>query len=159
MNTIVANGITTPDGTTLYSFYRHDYKGYTDSNGEYYFIDGGHDYVRTSWNTTPAVLHTVYDSDPHERIRQHFHWGTYGKDGEQPLRHIPLHSMETDHIKAILLTQAHIPGYVRNIFERELIYRLQQCFTTISSSTTVSEIIDDAIQLLRDQHGTTEITV
>jgi hypothetical protein len=126
---IIANGLTTPDGTTLYSLHRHDFKGHTDANGEFYFIDGGFDYVRTSYNKIPAAMHTIFDTDAHELIRQHFHWGTYGKDGNQPLTQVLLKDMETSHIKAILATQSHIPEFIRKIFNDELVFRLQQCFS------------------------------
>lgn len=44
-------------------------------------------------------------------------WGTYGKDGKQPLQYIPLVDLETEHLHNILITEAwHLPvGYVEEI--------------------------------------------
>lgn len=120
---LVANIIITPDGTKLQSFNRHDYKGHTDANGEYYFIDGGLSYIRSSLNKIPAKYINVFTTDPHEVIREHFHWGTYGKDGDQPLTYLPLCSLETGHIEAILETQTHLEKHITKIFLDELKFR------------------------------------
>lgn len=127
---MICNAITTPDGTYLRSYHRHDYKAYKDKvSGETYMVDGGTDYVRRSINTTPAKSMDVYLSDPFERIRQAFVWKSYGKNGEH-LPHgiyITLHAMTTDHIHAILETQWHIKGsHVEDLMIKELAYRKER---------------------------------
>lgn len=42
-------------------------------------------------------------------------WGTYGKDGKQPLKYIPLDDMDSGHIEAVLKTQKN--NAFRNIME------------------------------------------
>ena len=124
---IICNAITTPDGTYLRSYHRHDYKEHLDKlTGEIFIVDGGTDYLRRSVNTTPATFMDVYLSDSFETIRRNFVWKSYGKNGE----HIPhgvyisLHAMDTDHIHAILETQHHINGtYVEDLMKQELAYR------------------------------------
>jgi hypothetical protein len=124
---IICNAITTPDGTYLRSYHRHDYKEHLDKlTGEIFMVDGGTDYLRRSFNTTPATFMDVYLSDPFETIRRNFVWKSYGKNGE----HIPhgvyilLCDMEDDHIHAILETQQHIKGtYVEDLMKQELDYR------------------------------------
>jgi hypothetical protein len=124
---IICNAITTPDGTYLRSYHRHDYKEHHDKvSGETYMVDGGTDYIRRSVNATPAKNMDVYLSDSFERIRQAFVWKSYGKNGE----HLPhgiyltLSAMTTDHIHAILETQWHIEGsYVEDLMIKELAYR------------------------------------
>lgn len=119
----VASFMITPDGTLLQSYHVHDYKTYTDANGEQYMIDGGCEYLRTSVNEEHAEYFTVTTDDTHEMQRKCFHWGTRGKDGQSPLTWKPLRELDTDHIQAILETQHQIPKHIRKLFENELEYR------------------------------------
>ena len=119
---IVANVMITPDGTRLQSYNRHDYKEHKDANGDTYMIDGGLEYVRSSVNKIPATYLTVYNFDPHDFIREHFSWGTYGINGDQPLKYVILKDMNTDHINAILEIQK-LHDFVRKILEDELKFR------------------------------------
>lgn len=119
---IVANILITPDGTRLQSYHRHDYKTYTDKNGKSYMIDGGLDYVRRSAHGDEKVV-TVTTESPFNEIRENFRWGTRGKDGKQPVQFKPLKELDTDHIVAILETQAQIPDWMRDIFQHELEFR------------------------------------
>lgn len=124
---IIRNAIISPDGTYLRSYHRHDYVQHLDKfTGETYIVDGGNDYLRRSINTTPAEDLTVYLSDPFHVVREAFVWKSYGKN----LEHLPngiyiaLCDMETDHIRAILLTQWQIKGtFVEMLFKKELVMR------------------------------------
>jgi hypothetical protein len=121
---LLANRIITPDGTTLQSYNRHDYKTYTDKvSGETYMIDGGLDYCRCNINHIPATDACVYADDPHEIIREAFAWGTRGVDGRQPLKFVELKNLTTDHIEAIIETQYQIPDFMRKVFWDELKFR------------------------------------
>ena len=106
------------DGTILQSKHRHDYVGHTDINGEFYFVDGGLDYIRHSGNMEPMCL---YSSDNHSLLRDSFCWGTR-RSGSVVWLHPS--DMDTDHIEAILQTQPHISTAVRDMFKNELQYRL-----------------------------------
>jgi len=122
---LLANRIITPDGTMLQSFSRHDYKEYTDANGKEYMVDGGIEYQRCNvHDDAPHQDACVYSDDPHDVIRDAFHWGTYGKGGDQPLRWAKLSEMTNNHIEAILVTQHHIGPQIRKVFEDEQQYRL-----------------------------------
>ena len=44
-------------------------------------------------------------------------WGTYGKSGKGPRRQKMLEELETDHLIAILTTQAHIGEEYRKIIK------------------------------------------
>lgn len=125
MNNIVYNAIRTPDGTVLESRHRHDYREYTDKNGCEYMVDGGLEYLRRGY--TPDApdyeeLSLTLD-DPHEKIREHCSWGTYGKDGKQELDYILIKDMTSDHIKACLANVPNMSETYRAIMENELIYR------------------------------------
>lgn len=125
MSKVIASFLITPDCTVLQSYHVHDYRTYTDKNGEEYMIDGGCEYVHTSVNEEPAEHYTVTMDDTHKVRREWFHWGTYGKDGDQPLVWKPLQDLDTAHIEAILDTQTHIPEHLRELFNDELKYREQ----------------------------------
>lgn len=99
---IVANRIITPDGTELQSFHRHDYKEYTDRNGEVYMVDGGTSYLRRNICKVPYVEASLFANDEHHLIREYCAWGTRGKDGSEPLHWVKVKDLSTEHIKAIL---------------------------------------------------------
>jgi len=50
-------------------------------------------------------------------------WGTYGKNGDQPLKYVFLKDMTNEHIQAIIDTQKSISDRYKIAFENELEYR------------------------------------
>ncbi len=98
------------DGKKLISFYRHDYKEYTDKKGNYYMIDGGQeDYCRMSHphlsrksfkGTQQAEI-----SECIKDIREQFTWGqNYTKTNKKlpKTKYVILKDLTTDHIIGIL---------------------------------------------------------
>lgn len=124
---IVRNAIQCPDGTILHSKNRHDYQSHEDTTtGEYYFNDGGNEYVRRSVNKTPYIDLTITTDDPFEEQRKYFTWGSYGVNGMSPRKETLLKDLETDHIHAIIRTQTRFNGtYVEAMFLNELEFRKQ----------------------------------
>ena len=93
---LIANRIQTPDGTILWSRFTHDYVGYTDDNGEHYFVDGGNSYCRTSVNENiPAKNISIYDDEPWEIQRKYRLWGSCGM-------WIPVACLSNEHIENII---------------------------------------------------------
>ena len=119
---MVRNAIKTPDGTVLTSRHRHDYVTHTDKNGKEYMIDGGLDYVRSSANGDEEYLTVTTDAD-HSVCREACEWGTYGKDGDQPLSYIKLCDMDTDHIEAVIENVPSIRPSIKEMMKRELQFR------------------------------------
>jgi hypothetical protein len=116
----------TPDGTVLQSFHRHDYKSHTDTvSGETYFLDGGTAYIRSSVNNVKPTWDIMYVSDPHERKRMVPVWGTYGKNGDQPIKYISISDMEDQHILNILDSE-WVNDNIRDALEFEIGYRKDQ---------------------------------
>jgi len=121
---VLVSGMICPDGTVLYSRHRHDYKEHIDTiTGEWMMIDGGVDYLKSSVNEIRAEYISLTTESDHIEIRQHFGWGSYGKDGTEPLHEILLKNMEDSHIEAVLRTQSHIAAHIVKLFEDELNFR------------------------------------
>ena len=106
MSKILVNAWKCPDGTILQSRHRYDFVSYIDAEGRSYFVDGGQDYQRISGEGLEFV--GCYDTDPHEKIREVFSWGSYGRDGKQEKHYILLKRLTDEHLEAILRTQSHI---------------------------------------------------
>lgn len=122
MSEILCSKLICPDGTILHSKHRHDYVDHIDANGYYYFLDGGNDYVRSSLNEISGTYLTITTDDPHSLIREHFVWGTYGKNGDEELRYIILKDMEDEHVEAVL-EYGEKWVHIIEIFRDELRYR------------------------------------
>jgi hypothetical protein len=116
---LVKNCLETPDGTILYSRHRHDYQHHIDENGKTYFTDGGLDYVRCSANGD-EIHHHVWNDEPFDKVREAVEWGTYGKDGNNPLSWKRLCDMTSEHIESILENVASISSLHRELFNLEL---------------------------------------
>jgi len=124
MNRILRNALQTPDGTVLESKTRHDYKEYEDANGWVYMVDGGLDYIRrTVHKQAPAIDLTLTEAEPHFFLRDYVTWGTYGKEGDEPLSYKTIADMETEHIQAVLDTQRGMYPQIRDFMVAELEYR------------------------------------
>jgi hypothetical protein len=126
MNTLIRNAIRTPDGTVLESQHRHDYREHTDANGVTYMVDGGLDYIRRSVHVGhPPEDLTVYLEDGHDKVREVLTWGTYGKNGDQPLKRVKLSEMSNAHIQACLDTVPNMYPQYRTAMQNELEYRTE----------------------------------
>ena len=122
MRKLMLNRIRTPDQTILESRNVHDYKSHLDKNGEIYMNDGGVEYIRRSVNIEPYEDLSLYSDDPFEILRENITWGTYGKNGNEPLHYKSVSNMSTNHIKAIL-SQYRLADYLKEVFEKEIFFR------------------------------------
>ena len=120
--TLIKNAIRTPDGTVLESRHRHDYREYVDANGKTYMIDGGLDYSRTSMHEDQEWVGCCLE-DGHEKVREVLTWGTFGPNGDQPLRFVKLCDMTTEHIQACLDKVRTMYPQIREAMKAELEYR------------------------------------
>jgi hypothetical protein len=109
------------EGVYLKSRHVHDFVGHTwvDKTGatKTFCIDGGLDYQRRVGDLDlidagRVVDWSIWSDDEFEVYRDHLLWGTYGPDGDQPLRWVPLKDCTLDHLKAIQRTQSHIVGTI-----------------------------------------------
>lgn len=125
---VVANRWRTPDGTILESLHQHDYVSHTDKiTGEYYFVDGGISYVRTSINKVPMTNCCVYSTDPIAGVRKYFKRGTF--DANKKRIWVLLKNLSDKHIQNILrdlISQGtDITDPVPVQYVRELAYRFE----------------------------------
>lgn len=101
-------------GEVLVSNYTHDYKQCSCENET--MVDGGLSYVRYGGKDLDKVKpFSVTTEDPFDVQREYFEWGTYGKDGDQPLSWVKLKDMSLGHLEAV--------KDVRDIFKEEIKYR------------------------------------
>lgn len=125
---VVANRWRTPDGTILESLHQHDYVSHTDAiTKEYYFVDGGISYIRTSDNKVPMANCCVYSTDPIAGVRKYFKRGTY--DADKNRTWVLLKNLSDGHIQNIirdLIAQGtDITDPIAVQYVRELAYRFE----------------------------------
>jgi hypothetical protein len=123
--TILFNAIKTPDGTIIYSRHRHDYVEYEDKNtGKLYGVDGGCDYLRRIGDTRECEDLSITNLTPFSEIREKFHWGSYGVNGDEPLKMNRLSELTNSHIEAIIKNVfKNTKGTIQSWLNMELEYR------------------------------------
>ena len=125
MKKLLANRWQTPDGTILWSKHRRDYVDYKDEEGDYYYLDGGNQYIRGSLSKMKDLC--VYSNGTFELEREWVLWGRlYDKNMNRlpETEWIPIKDLDTDHIYEIL--KLNIPNSYRRLMEEEIIYREDQ---------------------------------
>lgn len=121
---LVVNALITPDGTRLQSYSHYDFKEYVDANGKTYMVDGGLSYQRRSANGDEIDDSLYLHEDEYAVIRDQVTWGTYGKNGDQPLRFVPVSELSNEHIEALIDYQ-HAHPALREVFFTEREYRIE----------------------------------
>ena len=109
-------------GMIIKSTHVHDYRVCGCENNV--MVDGGGEYFRCSYgegNTSESLL--LYDDSPFVEIKNKLIWGTYGKEGNNPLTWVKLIDCETDHLKAILLNCKKIGVLYSHVIETILFER------------------------------------
>ena len=95
------NYLLLPNGEKLIPYHNHDYKG-VEINGEYFFIDGFQDYIRTSH---PNLIKNSSINSVISIIREEFQWTSiYNKDltrREKPITRI-LKDLDDEHLDSII---------------------------------------------------------
>ena len=123
---LILSRIQTPDGTILTSYHRHDYVTHLDANGETYMLDGGNDYQRTSVNKEPFKDLSIWSDALYEIIRENFHRGGRGKNGDEPLKWVPLSKMSDEWIKNCIEYNDKLgmsKSYATYLYCKEIRYR------------------------------------
>jgi len=109
---------------TMISEHRHDYKTCDCSNKT--MVDGGRDYVRYGGVDLSLVkVETEFLPEDFLEQRKITTWGTYGKNGDQPLKRVPICEMTNEHIQAVL-GNCNPALYIKKVMTRELEYRKEE---------------------------------
>ena len=114
MQYCIYNAIRTPDGTMLWCKDRYDWQNHFDNvSNEIYMNDGKGFYVRRSINKVAYEDLSVWvDSETPvltEAVRNAPFWRSFGKNKEYFPEGVvlSLQQLDTEHIRAILMTQQH----------------------------------------------------
>ena len=132
---LILNRIKTPDGTVLTSYHTHDFVTHTDKNGQIYGVDGGTSYARRIGNTNECEDLTVWVNETDmnsefQKIRENLHWGTRGKNGDQPLRWVKLREMSDGHLDSIVnVYKGPVDSFYKECFMAEIKYRKDNSIT------------------------------
>ena len=121
MSNLIYNAIRTPDGTILESRSVHDFVGHTDTNGKFYAVDGGLEYLKRCGDNDYEELSLTLEDD-FSKIRRVVSWGTRGKYGDQPLKKVKIKDLDTDHILSIL-ELTYLQDKFKILLEKELEFR------------------------------------
>lgn len=120
---LLANWIMCPDGTMIPSFHTHDYRQRKDEEGRSSIVDGGLDYLRRAGEYTEM---SVYSTDSFDVIRRFVCRGTRGKNGDEPLKYIPICAMTDEHLLATIeynLKNGLQDSIYQVYYYKELVYR------------------------------------
>lgn len=122
---ILFNAIKTPDGTILSSKHRHDYVAYQDTKtGKLYGVDGGADYFRKIGDVSDCEDLSITSLTPFSEIREKFHWGSRGVNGDEPIKMLRLSNLTNNHIEAIIKNVfQNREGTFKKWFTEELEFR------------------------------------
>lgn len=126
--TVLQNAIYVPSTDNYHvSVHRHDFKVVSILNYGEVIVDGGLEYIRRSYSTN-VIPHfkefSLYTDDSFtEEIVPKLLWGTRGKDGKQPVKYVPLNSLETDHLESIL---KNCSSYITDPHLFTIVYILKQ---------------------------------
>lgn len=99
---LILSQIQTPDGTILRSMHVHDYVTHLDKNGEEYMLDGGNEYQRYNTCKEPFKDLSIWSDAPYEVIRENYHRGGRGKNGDESLKWVPMSEMSDEWLKACI---------------------------------------------------------
>lgn len=120
MSQIIQNAVRVKQTGKIYiSRNVHDFVSILLPNKQEYFIDGGKDYFRRGYSKTAKkyiedISLTV--NDKFEDICDKLVWGTYGKNGKEPLTWVLLKNCETDHLKNILKDKGKLKDKLSDLY-------------------------------------------
>lgn len=120
MNEIIQNAakITDKDKVIyIKSAHRHDFVSYSNESGSF-AIDGGTAYLRRNYSSSfdfHVECYSLNSDSPEEEIQNKLLWGTYGKNGDEELKYLPIKDLEYDHLLAIFKTQQISGIYLKTI--------------------------------------------
>ena len=114
-------------GDVVTSYGVHDYV--TCSCGKL-SVDGGSSYLKRSYNDATLVEEmSIYSDAPYEVIRENYYRGGYGKNGDEPLKWVPLSQMSDEWLENCIiynLERGNHNCFSNIMYEKELDYRTEK---------------------------------
>ena len=68
------------------------------------------------------IKYTYVSTDPHDLLREFVAWGSYGKNGDQPLQYKLLKDMSDDHLRAVIVWPRGAQ-WMKDLMKQEIDYR------------------------------------
>lgn len=138
---LIQNAVYCTDTDTYYvSKHRHDLVLF-ESGGKKCYIDGGNDYCRCTVMPPTVTDWSLYADTDISVIKGRLLWGTYGIDGNDSLKYVPLSRCTTDHLHAILGNVANLGSYYTTIINMLLSDRSE---TTLEESKIDDTVIEES---------------
>ena len=112
-------------GDVLISRHRHDYVMCGCDNKT--MLDGGTEYQRFGGKVLKYVdlSGTIYLSDGFEKCRTAPIWGSYGKDGTEPVKYMSVAEMSTEHLGSVIKEMGNrIEKWRLDLMKQELEQRI-----------------------------------
>ena len=107
--------------TTIVSRHVHDYQLCGCDNQT--MVDGGNEYARFgAVDMAKMIKYTYVSTDPHDLLREFVAWGSYGKNGDQPLQYKLLKDMSDDHLRAVIVWPRGAQ-WMKDLMKQEIDYR------------------------------------
>ena len=124
MNNIVLNRAKCKKcGDVITSYHRHDYVSCKCAS---IAVDGGTEYRRRTGDLENIIDMSVDSSAPYEVIRESFHRGGRGINGDQPLTWVPLSKMNDEWVAACITYNEELglgKSFASQMYAKELEYR------------------------------------
>jgi len=142
---LVLNRIQTPDGTILTSYHRHDFVAYKDKNGKMYCLDGGNDYQKIVGADKGIKNLTIYSDAPFEVIRESYHRGSHGKNGDEDMTWTPICKMSDEWLRNVIeynYNKGLSESFANEMYKKELDYRKENNISILDDNTTKSNNTD-----------------
>lgn len=90
--------------TYLKSAHVHDWQSFSFNKKDFYFVDGGNEYIRRGGTVPQGYQVVQLNLDLNSSFQECYDkmlWGTRGPNGDQPVKYVLLRECEEDHLLKI----------------------------------------------------------
>lgn len=105
------------------SYHRHDY---VSCKCGAVAVDGGTEYLKRTGEISDVTEMSIYSSAPYETIRENYHRGGRGINGDQPLTWVPLSKMNDEWLAACITYNEERgmgDSFANKMYSKEIEYR------------------------------------
>ena len=116
-------------GDIITSYHRHDY---VPCKCGAIAVDGGTEYLKRTGELSDATEMSIDETAPYEIIRENYHRGGRGTDGDQPLTWVPLSKMNDEWVAACITyneKRGMVESFANKMYSKEIEYRKEHNIT------------------------------